>query len=445
MAKKHPNANKAILLLCVIHLCISLVITLILTKGGRVIEEIDPYTPYAKNLLSKGFFSYDGVTPDYIRTPGYPLLIAAVYVLGGNDFTIIIVHIILNTVRLYLFYQILILLKIKQRLALFGSALYCMYAHQYLNIFNIQTEPLFNMLLMLSLYFMVKYLYQAAKFRYFAGFSLALNYALFTRPVLIYCNMILLPVFLLLAVLRKISFKCFAVFSLCFIVTFGGWSFRNYVHSSIFIFSTISKVTMLSDRAAITDIYLHNPDKNLPDIHGLIEASRHKLYEEFLTQYPEAGNGILNPAQISLLQAKYGTAFIMRHFPYYIKANVMGLVRMLFSGFGFYGSLNRFPLGISVSIKTAYIIYLFYLGFIYILYLAGLFVNKTEKAIHLGLFFLIGYLTAVSAIYGNKRYMDPFFPLLLLSAVAASPAVIKLCCSKIRNSIISRVGAFLLE
>jgi hypothetical protein len=77
--------NREIIAICVLYGIISLVLFFLMFDGNTIITPDSPgYIALANNLLSRGFFSMDGINPDYLRTPGYPLFLALVYMLGGG-------------------------------------------------------------------------------------------------------------------------------------------------------------------------------------------------------------------------------------------------------------------------------------------------------------------------------------------------------------------------
>jgi hypothetical protein len=117
----------------------------------------------------------------------------------------------------------LLLLATLRKTALLGSSFILVYVQSYGYSFSIETEALFGFLLMLALFFLVKYLVSEKKSAWlFFAFAVTLNFALLTRPILLYFNLLLCPALLVLAFLKKTSVKCAALFVLCFAAAFGG-------------------------------------------------------------------------------------------------------------------------------------------------------------------------------------------------------------------------------
>jgi len=443
---KEKYNSKGIFVLCGIYLMVSFVLFGVLFGFNAVIgEDSGSYMMPAKNLLSKGFFSGDGVTPEYRRTPGYPLFLASVYLFGGSNTTVVIIQILLMTLRIYLFHHILLILATPRRLALLGTAFVLIDVQSYGYSFSILTQPLFGLFTIFALFFLVKYLYQGKNNVFFLLFSLSLNYALLIRPVLMYFNMLLCIALLIFTIFRKITVQCLAMFILSFILLFGGWSYRNYVHSSVFIFSTINNENMLLYYSPIITAHMKNMQFN-PRSNN-IEGATDYHAEKFLEEYPEAKGDTLNEPQKSILHRRYGLDFIKNHFSAYLFLNLKGLMTMMFIPFQT-GVLQRSSSlsGRFLIIRLVQSCLFVYLCLVYLVYIAGLIKNsKSRKAVHISIFLISGYFAAASAIFAAPVYRDQFFMLILLSAVNNSGTLIRSLCEKTRIPSIKRVGEYLLE
>jgi hypothetical protein len=424
--KARVENSGGILIICGIYAVISVILFLLMT-GGKVIVNNDAlsYIQPALHILRDGFFSTDGINPEYSRTPGYPLFLALVYLAGGTDMAVIVIQITLMTLKVYLFYKTLLMLGTPTKISLFGSALLLINVQSYGYSFSVMTEPLFGFLLILSLYWLVKYLYHGKNHFYFAAFSLALNYALLVRPILIYFNILLCAALLVLLLLKKTTIKCFALFLLCFALGFGGWALRNYAHSGVFIFTTINNNDVARLQRPVLTAYMNNmPYVAYPGYaEGISEANE----ENLLNEYPELSSDDLNEAQKSLLRGKYGFGFIKKHFGDYILLNLKGFAGEMFSSFGtnlLYSSTGMSKMAIIIKLVQAGFCVFLYIT--YLLFFAGFFINiRRNKAVNIGIFLLCAYLSIPGAIYATPRFRDPFLPLILLSAVYNCPAVFR--------------------
>jgi 4-amino-4-deoxy-L-arabinose transferase-like glycosyltransferase len=443
--KKIFIKNKGIILICTIYCAISLLLFFLMIGGKAIMGPDSPsYIAPAQYLLTDTFFSGNGITPEYYRTPGYPIFLALIYWFGGNNTTIVIVQILLLTVKMYLSFRILVLLHTPQKLALIGTVLLLFNIQSYGYSFAVTTEPLFGFFLVVAVYFLIKYLYHGRNHWNFFAFAIAINYALLIRPILMYFNMLTVVALLIFFILKKISFRCFALFSLCFVITFCGWSYRNYKHSSVFIFCTLPKDSIQRYYAPIVTAY----SKHIKaDVRGYIEGATDYHEKMFLQEYPEAVDHGLNEAQVTILRGKYGTAFIKQHFTEYIWVNIAGLLNMLFTPFQttllFKASSISPKLFLLKLVQWLHLIYIF---LIYVLYIAGLIKNNTKyREIQISIFLLSGYLAAAAAIFATNRYRDPFFPLLVLSAFSNSGTILRLISDRCKIPVLRHMEKYLLQ
>jgi hypothetical protein len=279
----------------------------------------------------------------------------------------------------------------------------------------------------------------------FFAFSLSLNYALFVRPILMYFNMLVCLVLLIAFFVKKIQFKCFTIFTLCFAVINGGWSYRNYLHSGVFIFSTLPKSMLQQHEAPI--VTAGSEYMKSHDVTGFIEGATDYHQEMFLREYPEVRNGNLNAAQVAVLQGKYGSQFIRNNFSEYIKVNIVGFWKMMFSSFQtglFYEKTTLSAIAILAGVVQY--LYLVYLVIIYVIYLIGFGIGlKKRDVIQISIFLLSGYLAVPGAIYAVVRYRNPFFPLLLLSAISNSGLIIHWLSHKFRIPALKCIENYLLH
>jgi hypothetical protein len=415
-----------ILVVCALYLLVSLVFFIVIAHGG-VLESEDTlsYTLPAEHLLRKGLLSLDGVTPDYFRTPGYPLVLALVYGLGGGNTAVVIIQILLSTFKLYLCYRILIMLRTGPKWALFGTALMLFNTTSYKYSLHVLSESLFGFLIILSLYLFVRYLCRGRNPWIFLAFSVALNYALLTRPILIYFNLLAAAALLVCFILKKIPLRCFIIFFLCFSLVFGGWSYRNYRHSSVFIFSTVQ---------ALNTVYWNCSSLTAFMEHTSVEEAQAYHVRALEEQYPQIADFAFADPRVSVLWGKYGKAYIGAHLPQYLLINLYGLVKELFGPVWF----NRViigPAGVltAFSLSPGYLaalvlclLYLAYHGVIYLGYVLGLILNrKNVDVVQVLIFLLSAYLAAASAVLGYSRFRDPYFPLLVLGTACNGRVVWK--------------------
>jgi 4-amino-4-deoxy-L-arabinose transferase-like glycosyltransferase len=398
---KFLRQNK-IFLICVSYAVISVIFFgLLFHWQGIVNYDTDGYVYTARNLLQQRFFSVDGITPDYNRTPGYPLFLAAIYALGGNDTCITLIQIFLAGLEIYLLYRILLTVGTAQKYALIGAILMLFNLTSYQYSWNIAPDFLFGFLLTLALFFLTRYFYGKHRSSDFTLFTFVFNYALLVRPILVYFNMLTIIILIVFWLRKKISGQYPLIFALCFLLCWGGWSYRNYKHSGVFIYSTISNYNMLKYNCPPITAWLKKiSEKDASEYHDQI----------FAQKYPEAPK--LNQAELSLRQKAYGFEFVRAHFAVFVLLSILGLFGALFG-------VSRAFLFSTFPALSAYLLgslYFIYLSSVYLLYIAGLIKNwrKSSDLLQLYIFLLSSYLVLPGAIMANSRFRAPFFTLILI-------------------------------
>ncbi|GBU21280.1 hypothetical protein R80B4_01169 [Fibrobacteres bacterium R8-0-B4] len=421
------EANRGILIICAVYFLMSILFFCFYRQ--YTMYNLNPnsdtidYVNIASNMLKIGLFSQDGVNPDYIRTPGYPLFLALIFMLGGNIEIAGIVQIALSVFCVFLIYKTLLLLKIRVSAALAGTAVFLFDIGSYRYASSILTETLFKFSLICSLYFLVRYFVSEGRFRYFLAFAVFINYALLVRPILLYFNIFLAVAVIVLFIIKKARLTIVAAYILCFTVVFAGWSYRNYRHSSVFIYSTIQNNNQM---------YY---DSNLlaQRIEHLSEEDAFAYHESmFDLEYPDAKKSGLNEAQLSFLRSKYGLRYLRNHFTQYLRQYATGLFKLMVSPHR--DIVMRFFSNSLFAVYLVCLLYMMLLTALWVLYLGGLALNyKKIDMPQLFILLLCAYLTVSGASGGYSRFRDPVFPLILVGAV---------CNGGILIERVSKIGGF---
>lgn len=399
---------KDIIILCFIYYVISFCLLLLWSDKALLASDSQGYINIAKNIISKFFFSQDGVDPDYFRTPGYPLFLATIFYLGGNLNFVIIAQVLISGICIVLAYKTLLLIGFSKNVAKIGTALLLLDLTTYQYSHTILSESLFASTLMISLYFFVKWTKSNFDIKYMLGFALCLNYALLIRPILIYFNLIFCIVLLLSVLLKKMHIKQVIIFSIAFLLVFGTWSYRNYSTSNLFTYSTVRNYNLLYfDGEQLCEMVenINNKDATI---------YMDKLFEN---KYPDIDKNSLNQAQLHKLYGIVGSQYIQEHFSQYILQNIRGLFTTMF------GPSNSFLISVfgkNAFINTFILLYISYLGIIYLIYITGLIVNiKKISFIDLYIFCLCGYLACASASLGYSRFRTAFIQIIVLGSIIA--------------------------
>lgn len=203
---------------------------------------IDP----AIKLISTGFYPIDSA----YRTPIYPLFIAIIYwILGQNPLMIIGAQVIIGTLTVWLSYHLGVKILSKP-VALLGAFLLAISVESITSVFYILTETLFTFLFLAGLISWVNGCRKNSKL-WLACAGILMGLSALCRPLAVY-----FPLFLALGLLinKGLTWKRrivqAAVFIFLFLLSLAPWIIRNiYIVGSPTI-STISSYNMLFYEAA---------------------------------------------------------------------------------------------------------------------------------------------------------------------------------------------------
>lgn len=96
--------------------------------------------------------------PDTVRTPGYPLLLTVGLLLGRLEFVTVALQVLLSCFTVYLVYKTAYLLFESERIALTAATLYAIEPLSILFSSQLAPEAMFTAILMVGVYYLVKYL-----------------------------------------------------------------------------------------------------------------------------------------------------------------------------------------------------------------------------------------------------------------------------------------------
>ena len=189
------------------------------------------YVEPAMNLMSEGEFSRGGM-PEINRTPGYPIFLISGLALGRLELVTIALQIILSCLTVFLVYQIALKLFERVDVAILAAALYTLEPLSIVYTSLMMTETLFAFLVMLAIYFLVRYLANA-KLKYFCAAAIVLSAAAYVRPVAYFLPTIIVIGMLAISVVRKeVNWKLLihiCVFLLISMAPILAWQARNSV------------------------------------------------------------------------------------------------------------------------------------------------------------------------------------------------------------------------
>lgn len=208
------------------------------------------YHELATNLLQNKSFSYEvNGKPDALRTPGYPLFIAAIYSVFGNaPWVVMLFQIVLDTVTCLILMLTLSRL-FTHRVAFVSSLFYALDPFLVFYCSTLLSDILFVFLLVLSSYAF------AAAYRsgpggkgdwYYASYGLLLGIATLVRPISVYI-LLLLALFFFAGYWKDKTraIRLTAICSITFFLAIFPWLFRNYVTFDRLSLSTSGQFNLL--------------------------------------------------------------------------------------------------------------------------------------------------------------------------------------------------------
>ena len=209
------------------------------------------YENPARALVATGRFATgpDAAEPETLRTPGYPLFIAAHYsVFGERRDLVVMTQMLLSTCTVLLIYSLGRKLS-TQRAALAAAAIFILDPLSFVYSQLLFSETLFTLVLVLAVWCAVA-LVQGRAVWWSAAFGLGLATATLIRPIAYY---LIIPSMVGLALYggarlrwsgrRVAAATLLALLPWCVLVE--GWRVRNYVTTGSAVFSSIQAENLL--------------------------------------------------------------------------------------------------------------------------------------------------------------------------------------------------------
>ncbi len=217
------------------------------------------YIASIEGLLTTGVFGINGEY-ETLRTPGYPIFLSLGYVLGNVEVVSILLQICISTVTLFYVYKLSLFIdnKNNKEIAKIACLLYLLEPMSLIFASTLLlSETLLTMLTMLGLYYFISFI-KRNNIRTLIASTVFFIFALYVKPIVFFLPFIL-TVYMLI---RGLSYKYIAIFLIPFLIAFSSWSYRNYVVSGSFQFSTVSKVNISLNALSVL-YYKHVDDSNI--------------------------------------------------------------------------------------------------------------------------------------------------------------------------------------
>jgi len=205
--------------------------------------DTESYVAPARELVVHRRFFSDG-SPDLIRTPGYPLLLTVGLRLGRLKPATITLQILLSCFTVFMLYRTAVLLFDNEEIAVIAAGLYTLDPLSVLFASQLAAETLFTAIVMVGVYFLVKYLRRQSLGDLLVSAG-ALAASVYVRPIGYFMPMIIAPALAAWALfthrqnkLRFLGHAC-AFVIVSFALT-GLWQIRNKLETGYSGFSAIA-------------------------------------------------------------------------------------------------------------------------------------------------------------------------------------------------------------
>jgi 4-amino-4-deoxy-L-arabinose transferase-like glycosyltransferase len=226
------------------------------------------YATLGHSLLH-GTFTLDGKNPDFFRTPGYPLLLTAIYSVADSPIAVIFVQILLVALSAVLIAKIGETVFSK-KVGFIAAILYALDPTTIISSFNILSDTLFMFVLLLCVYFVLQKTSRLYVNAMLLG-ALA-GYLMLVRPIAEF----VLPL-LALWFACEVWQRCaevgkerlwFALRNALLVLVAAGvvvapWLWRNYQERHVVALSSISSFNFLLFNLAIFNAYQHNDSQDV--------------------------------------------------------------------------------------------------------------------------------------------------------------------------------------
>lgn len=240
----------------------------------------EQYITLAENIVEHGAFSLretEPFTPNARRTPGYPVLLAFLYIVAGHQHDPILIvacQVGLSLVNVWLTIQIGTKL-FSPRTGWLAGWLYAFAPVTLVFTGLVMTETLFATLLLLGTLLCVELSQSGGRKVWFEAGLAGIVFAsmAYTRPIALY--FVPIPLLALLVKLNwsRRGFALGGIMLLGFLATVAPWFYRNYTHFNAFMFTSIGNQNLLLYNVASIEAQRQNIDWRI---------AKKQLTEEYL-------------------------------------------------------------------------------------------------------------------------------------------------------------------
>lgn len=251
----------------------------ILNPDGFYMYDSYGYWQIAFNIKEYGIFSqsYDiPIEPDYYRTPIYPLFILVAESIKIETFPVIFLQLVIGTLTCWYTFKISELITNNKFISHTAALIVALDVPSIVMNNIVMTETLFSFLLLLTVYFFLKYL-STGMIRYLLFSSVLCGVSILCRPIGFFIPFFMVS-FLLFAYKKDLLKACYRSFIYLIIVLFtvSPWLIRNKFTFGHYFLSVIREHDMQNYQAAA--IYA---EKNHLSLATAQSALRWKTFKAF--------------------------------------------------------------------------------------------------------------------------------------------------------------------
>ncbi len=384
------------------------------------------YHEIARTLLQTCTFQSEFIP---FRTPGYPVYVAFIYGLFGEQpYFVLFSHIGLNLLSIFLMYKIGKEL-FSGKVGLAAAFLFSLDAHHTMFIYYFLTESIYTTIFLLGLYTYIRGL-KTNRLLFFLLTGFVYGLSMLIRPISQY-YIYGIFVFTLMWYYKdwKNGIKWAAVVIVAYFITIAPWSYRNYHTFGHYAVSNIKGYNFLFWNASYFEA--KRQQKTIEEINAsFIDTLKTRGWR------PDS-----NPFEKERIDGELAKEILTANFPDYLKMHLIGTVKIHLSvGTQSLTDVLHIPAkkwteeekytnGVIPLIqkffatKTIYEILLgsfvaVFLGIVYFFAAIGIWRMIREKQILLMLFLLgsAGYFALASGIISYARYRLPSMPFYILLA-----------------------------
>lgn len=219
-----------------------------------LVDDARSYHYLATSVIETGTFEkFD--SGFYLRTPGYPLFIAGVYLFAGqNPWVVLLLQIILDSLTVLVIYWVARELGLRKRKRLIACTLYAAALVPAVCAVKLYSETLFTFLLTLSILYFIRGLKRGGT-HWFVYCGLALGAATLVRPLALSLVLVFLAVLACSRVrIRTKALGTTALFFAFFIILLP-WQARNNSIFGRYALSNLAGTNLCRCNVALTKAY----------------------------------------------------------------------------------------------------------------------------------------------------------------------------------------------